>query len=658
MSNGYGHMVLDDFVERLRHMRSERRDRLASIRTRKQAEAYQRRVRKSIRQAFGPRPAKTPLNTQVTGIIETRHYRIEKLLFESRPGCLATAHLYVPNQLQEKAPAVLGTCGHSDNGKLEPKYQGFCQRLARNGYVVLIYDPFNQGERDQYARLTDRSAVTNCCHAHNMMGKQLELVGEWFGMWRTWDGIRALDVLLSRPEVDKARVGLTGNSGGGTMTSWLWAMEPRFTMAAPSCFVTTFLSNLENELPADCEQYPPGVLGAGLELADFYIARAPDPVILLGQQYCFFDRRGLAEAYDELRHFYDVMGAPAKSTELFVGGHGHGFHEDNQEAMVRFFAAHAGTLAKRIRTINELDPADALVTPTGNTVDAGATPIYELIAEQAQKLSDGRRRLSVTDLRRSVQQILHLPTRKEPPHFRILRSQGHAGQRIARYAVESGASGSIRSILHKPMLDGSRSQTLDVEAALHLHLPNVASNEEFTERWVTAAAADRSVYLLDVRGLGESRPDEAKADFFHPYGMDYMFHGHELLLGESWLGKRVHDVLATIDLLVHEGAKKVTLSGHGQGAVLAAFAALMHDRVGAVTLKGAPLSYQSMVEAPLVSWPAANLVRGVLAVFDLPDLYRALGRRLTLTQPWDVLMQPLRGASLRRALKAAGLSIR
>ena len=655
-TNGYGHMVHDDFVERVRRIRSERQDRLAAIHTPAQAHAYQRRVRKSIRQAFGPKPAKTPLKTQVTGVIETRHYRIEKLTFESRPGCLVTAHLYVPNQLDRKAPAVLGTCGHSDNGKLEPKYQGFCQRLARNGYVVLIYDPFNQGERDQYAGLPDRTAVTNCCHAHNMMGKQLELVGEWFGMWRTWDGIRALDVLLARAEVDRSRVGLTGNSGGGTMTSWLWAMEPRFTMAAPSCFVTTFLSNLENELPADCEQYPPGVLGAGLELADFYIARAPDPVILLGQQYCFFDRRGLQESYDELRAFYDVLGAPAHSTQLFVGGHGHGFFEDNQEAMVGFFGEHAHTTAKKLRTIVEVDAQDSLVTPTGNTIEAGAVPIYELIATQAQRMSSTRPRLSAVELRKVVAQSMHMPKREQAPHFRILRSKNASGQRLARYAVESGP-GDIRSILHKPMPDASRVHTLDVESAVHLHLPHVASDEENTDRWILTTAAGRAIYLLDARGLGESRADEA-GEFFHPYGMDYMFHGHELLLGESWLGKRVHDVLSTIDLLVAEGAKRVTLSGRGQGAVLAAFAALLHDRVQQVTLRGAPLSYQARAQAPLVSWPAANFIRDVLSNFDLPDIYKALGRRLSLDEPWDVLMQPLRGARLRRALEAAGLAKR
>jgi dienelactone hydrolase len=611
-------------------------------------------VRRVIARACGRRPPKTSLNPRVTGVVERRRYRIEKVLYESRPGCWVSAHLYVPKGLESPAPAVLATCGHSDAGKLEPLYQGFCQRLALSGFVVLILDPFNQGERDQYFLLSDRSPVANCCHAHNMMGKQLELVGEWFGMWRAWDGIRGLDYLLSRPEVDRRRVGATGNSGGGTMTTWLWAMEKRLRMAAPSCFVTTFLANLENEIPADCEQYPPGVIGGGLEMADFLIARAPEPVILLGQEHCFFDRRGLKEAYEEVRRFYDVLGAPAEAFQLFIGPEPHGFSVHNQEAMVDFFAAHAGGVAKRSRRIDVLGPEEGWVTARGNTVEAGATPIYELVAERARSLADGRRRPTRAQLMDSVRQVLCLPKRAGVPHYRVLRGGSHTDHRMGRYAVETGAG--MRAILHKRMTAPQKVHTLDVEPRVTMFLPHLASDEDLGSGPAAEhAAGDAPLYLLDPRGLGESRPDES-GDFFHPYGMDYLFHGHELLLGDSYLGKRVHDVLVTLDLLAAEGARRIDLEGRGQGAVLAAFAALLHGAVGAVTLHNAPLSYHAMTQVALVAWPVASMARGALSHFDLPDVYRALGRRLTLREPWDPAMKPLRGRQLQRSLRAAGLA--
>src|SRR5687768_11689012 len=139
---------------------------------------------------------------------------------------------------------------------------------------------------------------------HLHVGNQQFLVGEFFGAWRAWDGIRALDYLLTRPEVDPQHIGLTGNSGGGTDAAWLCGVETRWTMAAPSCFVTTFRRNLENELPADTEQCPPRALALGLDHSDFVAVMAPKPVIILDQEKDYFDARGVEEAHARLKALY------------------------------------------------------------------------------------------------------------------------------------------------------------------------------------------------------------------------------------------------------------------------------------------------------------------------------------------------------------------
>lgn len=634
--NGYGHMVLDDYVARVRAVNADRAKRLSSIQTKKEAFAYRDEVREAIDKAYRPWPSKTPLNARVVSTIERRYYRIEKVLFESRPGCLVTAHLYVPSNLDGPAPGVIGSCGHAADGKNASLYQAFCQRLACNGFVVLIYDPFNQGERDQYYALHSRESVRSSTHAHNMMGKQLELVGEWFGAWRAWDGIRALDYLLTRSEVDPAHIGLTGNSGGGTMTSWIWPVEERFTMAAPSCFVTTFAANLENELPADSEQYPPGVIGAGLDMADFFIARAPAPVILLGQAYCFFDRRGLKQAYSEIRRFYDIIGAPANATDIFIGSEDHGFFRDNQEAMVQFFATQAG-IQQVIRLEETEDLSDVLnVTPKGEVVPEGATPIFDLIAQNADVLASKRKKLGKDELIRCVQSTLNLSDDRDLPHHRWLRSTTEDGVRLARYAIET--EGNIRAIMRKRLSNPSYSHTLDVEREVHLYLPHVSAQEDLIEDpFAKGLKEQHPLYALDVRGLGESLADDER-DFFHPYGNDYMCNGYGLMLGQSFLGRRVHDVLSTLDLLVYEGAEKIHLYGRGQGAIHALFAGFLHSAVTTVTLKNYPLSYHAWTQTPLVSWPAANIPRGVLTSFDLPDLMHALDKKLELIQPWGADM--------------------
>lgn len=631
--NGYGHMVLDDYVAQVRAINAGRAKRLASIRTKREAFAYRDEVREAIDRAYRPWPRKTPLNARVVGVVERRDYRIEKVLFESRPGCLVTAHLYVPAKLDGPAPGVIGSCGHAAEGKNAPLYQAFCQRLARNGFVALIYDPFNQGERDQYYALRDRESVRSSTHAHNMMGKQLELVGEWFGAWRAWDGIRALDYLLTRPEVDPARVGLTGNSGGGTMTSWIWPVEARFTMAAPSCFVTTFAANLENELPADAEQYPPGVIGAGLDMADFFIARAPAPVILLGQTHCYFDRRGLKRAHSEIRRFYDIIGAPDNAIDLFIGPEGHGYSHHNQEAMVQFFAMHAGIdRVVRVQTTETLD-ADALdVTPKGEVIPEGAVPIYDLIAQRANALAGKREQLDKDQLIACVQTALDLSVNREVPHHRWLRGTTEGGTRLARYAIET--EGNIRAIMRKRPANPAYSHTLDVEREIHLYLPHISAEVDLIEDPLARSLKERyPLYALDVRGLGESLADDER-DLFHPYGNDYMCNGYGLMLGQSFLGRRVHDVLSTLDLLADEGAESIQLYGRGQGAIHALFAGFLHPAVTAVTLKNYPASYHAWTQTPLVSWPVANIPRRVLTSFDLPDLMRALDKKLTRIQPW------------------------
>jgi cephalosporin-C deacetylase-like acetyl esterase len=637
--NGYQHMVLDYYVDKVRAISKRRSTRLNRLKTPTEALEYQEEVLKAINKAFSPIPPKTPLKPQITGTLKRNRYRIEKIIFESRPDCFVTGNLYIPDKIDGKAPGVIAPCGHSDNGKACDLYQGFCQRLAVSGFVVLIYDPFNQGERDQYINIPDRDAVQSCCPAHNMMGKQLELIGEYFGMWRVWDGIRALDYLLERPEVDSTRIGLTGNSGGGTLTTWLWAVDDRFTMAAPGCFVTTFLHNLENELPADCEQYPPGVIGEGLEMADFFIARAPKPVLLLGQKYDYFDRRGLLSAYEDLQRFYEVLQAPRQNIACSLGPQGHGYSSHNQEAMVDFFCFHAGMKSVRIPETEVIKDEDLYATAKGNVILAGSKPIYEMIAEKSDELSAKRKPLNAKSLRKHLISLLNVPKNRIIPHYRVLRPTNIAGNTYARYAIDTESR--IQAILKKRMAKPQYAGTLDVNEVAHLYIPHISSEDDIiNDTMAKDLINSNELYLLDVRGLGESTPEDI-SHFFQPYGMDYMFHGHGLLLGESYLGRRVYDALSTIDLLLHEGAREIRLYGRGQGSIIALFTAIIQDQIVSVTLKNSPESYESWVHAPLVSWASANFLRNVLKYFDLPDCMEIVKDKLTIIEPWDVDMKPM-----------------
>ena len=361
----YPHMVQEYYVERMRRFSLERDHARRNIRTRNDVIKLKAIVRRKLAQSFGKLPEKTPLNARVTGRFERSHYTVEKIIFESRPSLFVTANLYVPKGKQGPFSCVLGTCGHSAVGKAAPWYQFLAQGLATKGYLVLIYDPLSQGERIQYPVKEGVAQPIGSCQEHNMMGNQMSLVGEFFGKWRLWDGIRALDYLLSRPEADSTRVGVTGVSGGGTLTTYLNAFDDRFSMAAPSCFVTTYLCNLENELPADSEQIPPNIIKYGLDISDFFTAQIPRPVLLLGQNNDYFDRRGLVKTYEELKRLYTIMGA-GENIELFIGPGDHDYPLHGRAAMYAFFNKHAGinTGARECKTIAET-PEQLAASPAG-----------------------------------------------------------------------------------------------------------------------------------------------------------------------------------------------------------------------------------------------------------------------------------------------------
>ena len=171
-------MLFRSFVAQVRHAGEAGIQARAALKTKADAEAYIQSARDRIRQCFGPLPAKTPLNPRVTGAFDRDAYKVENVVFESRPGMLVTANLYVPRGRKFPLPGVVGTCGHSLNGKAGETYQAFAQALARMGYVVLLYDPIGQGERLQYLDrdLKPRIGAGVAEHLHG--GNQQFLAGE------------------------------------------------------------------------------------------------------------------------------------------------------------------------------------------------------------------------------------------------------------------------------------------------------------------------------------------------------------------------------------------------------------------------------------------------------------------------------------------------
>ncbi|HOW73661.1 MAG TPA: acetylxylan esterase [Phycisphaerae bacterium] len=631
--NRFPRMVQEYFVRRVRQAQ-DAGDRLrAELKTKQDAERYVATVRERIRACFGSFPEKTPLNPRVTGVVERDTYRIEKVIFESRPGFLVTGNLYVPKGDKSPRPAVVGTCGHSDNGKAAEAYQSFAQGLARLGYTVLIYDPIGQGERLQYPNEKLKSRIGVGVREHLYCGNQQFLVGEFLGSWRAWDGIRALDYLLTRPEVDPQNVGVTGNSGGGTMTTWLCGLEDRWTMAAPSCFVTTFRRNLENELPADTEQCPPGALALGLDHSDFLAAMAPKPIIILGQEQDFFDRRGTAEAYARLQQLYTLLGAGDRIA-LFIGPHPHGYSRENREAMYRWF--------NRVTRVSDANVEPELViekdetlqcTPRGQVAELGSRPVYSYTAEISRQLTQRRPVMEGDALRQAVVAALRLPERGAPPDYRILRpvsGRGYPRKNCTTYAVqtEPGMHALVHMLSDQPHYSRPRQDRGRAVLYVAHHSSDAELREEPLIVELIAQEPAATFFACDVRGIGESRPETCGKDMFlNPYGSDFFYAIHSIMLDDPYVGQRTNDVLRVLDWLKSNGCGEVHLAARGWGTLPATFAAMLSPTVVRVTLKNALSSYTEIAESEDYRWPLSAFVPGVLKQFDLPDCYRILASK-------------------------------
>ena len=631
--NRFGRMVQEHFVRRVRRVEAAAERARSELKTRTDAEAYVNSVQNRIQQCFGPWPEKTPLNPRVTKKVERDAFTIENTIFESRPGFLVTGNLYVPKGKPFPLPGVVGVCGHSANGKAAEAYQSFAQGLARMGYVVFIIDPLGQGERSQYVEVVDgkpRDVVPAGTRQHLHAGNQQFLVGEFIGSWRAWDGIRALDYLLTREEVDRRHVGVTGNSGGGTMTTWLCGVERRWTMAAPSCFVTTFRRNLENELPADTEQCPPSALAHGLDHSDFIAAMAPKPVILLAKERDYFDVRGTEEAFARLKRLYTLLGKP-NNIGLFIGPTYHGYSQENREAMYAWFNRVTGVSDATTEPELTLEDDQTLYcAPQGQVALLDSRPVFSFTQEKSKALAEERKPLSGESLKKAVSQTLKLPSREGVPEYRILRPLG--GRRFptsdfTTYAVttDPGVHAVVyrlgdQRLYSRPPRDNRRAVLYVSHHSSDAELRNEPLIQELIDN-----EKDAALFTCDVRGIGESRPNTTNSDsFLSPYGSDYFYAIHSLMLDRPYVGQRTFDVLRTLDWLADNGHTEIHVAAMGWGTVPATFAALLSEHVKQVTLKGGLTSYADVAETEHYDWPLSCLLPDVLKGFDLPDCYAAL----------------------------------
>lgn len=634
---------LERYLVRLANEARERRQRVVqAIATRQDVLDRQKAVVSELWKMLGDPPEKTPLNARVTGRIERSGYRIEKLTFESRRRLYVTANLYVPSA-PGRHPAILSPLGHSTNGKAWPSYQKLFSNLARKGYVVLAYDPFGQGERIEYPgkRPGESMIEGGGTGEHEYAGRRLILLGANFGLFRVWDGIRGIDYLLTRAEVDPERIGCCGQSGGATLTQFLAALDSRIRVVVVSEGNTEDLAEANVEPPGsadDAEQNIVPALLRGIDRADLLYAFAPKPLLIgitlhdAGHTYSPEYVSGSLDLADEYKRAYGLLGA-AERVSLQATTVRHGYVYEMRRATYGWFNRWLEMKDGDDReTSQSVEPeATLLVTPTGFvTTSLGGETALSLTQQMAEALHTPASR-GAEDVRTRIRAVLSIEeARGGALAERVLATIRKPGYRAEQFEFTSDREIRIPGWLLTPDKAGPSTPTV-------LYVGEGAAwsstaEDAFAER--LCAKGGCRVAAIDVRGRGDcamAYPQRGRFYFPERTTDEAYLTWFTLMLGRPILGGQVHDTLRALDYLrLRNLGGPISLVGDGPHGVIALYAAALDEAIAGVALRRTITDYRSLSVAERYSQPFGIYAYGVLREFDLPDVARAAAPRPVL----------------------------
>jgi len=604
----------------------------ASLTTPEAVAAYQARLRAKFLEAIGGLPERTPLNPRVTGTLSRDGYRVEKVVFESRPKFFVTAALFLPDGSRHTSPypGVLIPCGHAENAKAYESYQTMGASLALAGLAALVFDPIDQGERFQLLDAAGQPLLGGV-KAHTMVGVGVMLLGRSVAQFEIWDGMRALDYLLSRPEVDPARIGVTGNSGGGTQASYLMALDERIKVAAPSCYLTGFKALLGTIGPQDGEQNIFGQLAFGMDHADYILMRAPAPYLICAATNDFFDIGGAWETFRCAKRLYTRLGF-AERVELMENDAPHNYNTLQRQSVLRWMARwllgkDAPLVEQSIATFTD---DELRATPRGQVMLLpGARSAYDFNADLARELAAARAPLwaaaSGEERRAKVRAVTGIRPLGEIPEPR-LDDRGEGRLVVVRE-------------------DGIRLPVLMFNAAaaasrgLVLYVDERGKSAALAAGAVNAGA--RTLWAVDVSGTGETQQTDPPYD--PGFGPNLNECQTAYLLGRSFLAMRAEDILVCArSAAALTPAHTVDLVAVGNVGVPALHAAALEPQLFSSVRIGRALgTWTSVIECRTHQDQLVNAVHGALGVYDLPDLAAMLGGKLKIEEPLDARGGPV-----------------
>jgi dienelactone hydrolase len=609
----------------------KRKTGIAQLKTADEWIQRQESVKETLQQILGPFPERTPLNAQVTGVVQKDGYRIEKIMFESMPQFFVTGCLFIPDNLQGKTPAILNPIGHTGIAFRAPLYQQLAINLVKKGFIVFSFDPLSQGERLQYFDADEnKSLVGGSTAEHSHFGWQCFLNGVCSARYFVWDGMRAIDYLLTRDEVDPARIGVTGLSGGGTQTAYISAMDDRVAVAAPTCYITSFHRLLESIGPQDAEQNFYREIAAGLDHADFIEIRAPKPTLLVTTTNDFFSIQGSRETYTEAKHAFAAFDA-ADHLQMAEDDYEHGYTKKTREAIYAFMQKHLNLPG---------DPTDIEIEPL---------PIEELTVTETGQIATALESKRVFDYNQvdTQKNLERLQFNREKPEFRLqntvreaVRISGYQkptepsdaifvggipkdGYRIEKYVLKSEGSCIVPLLLFVP----DTNETHPAVIVLHPKGKSAGMGENgcveaLVKKGFLVASADLS-------GLGEVGETVS--------GIKAPFAG--VLIGRSLPGIHAGEIVRIARFLQARNdvdRDKLAAVAYSHLCPALIHAAAFDSSLRSIALIQPLVSYEAVTKCLLYKTPGWVHVAGALTGYDLPDLAGCIAPRpLLILSPTD-----------------------
>jgi dienelactone hydrolase len=566
-----GAAVLDNLERRAR-------DALAGIRratTAREADKVRGPLRRALKQSLGTDwlPWPPSLRPRMAGVLQRDGYRIEKVVYESLPGARVPAHLYVPDDLSRPAPAVLMYPGHWwADSKSRPDFQAFCINMARLGFVVLIFDPFGQGERGVSSRDHRRTEAL--------------LVGVSQQGFAEYETRCALEYLLFRREVDPQRIGITGASGGGYNTWITTALDDRIVAAVPVVGTSEFAEQIHVCRPLDwyhaaehCH-FVPGLIRYANN-HELLAMSAPKPVLIIAAALDqSFPVAGVRQVADYARSRYESFGAAEKTRLVVDHAEGHGYQRAKREAAYGWFlhwlsGRGDGRAFPEPRTETlPFNARELRCFPPGRNEPAGPAMV-EAVRRLARDLPPPSARIDLTS-------VLG-PTPAAAPARVEVRAA-----RVQRLLIPLEAGLDAPAFLLRPV-GGARGLVVALdERGKEVLASDAVVREAHARGWAVCG--------VDPRGIGESATDKNGWVF-----------AVSLLLGENFVGRQAWDVCRVIESLGAPGAypgTPVGLYARGPAACLAATYAIARiaERGQAplrwYLLRDGFLSYRAFIDRP------------------------------------------------------------